>query len=100
SLQRLGGGRPLWLSGTRCRRRQWRCSFFFKAEDGIRYIGVTGVQTCALPISQVVRRRVLRHEQQAHPGRPELRLADGGDRKSVVSGKSLDLSGRRIIKKK
>src|SRR3712207_8359520 len=24
--------------------------FFFQAEDGIRYIGVTGVQTCALPI--------------------------------------------------
>src|SRR3712207_1266495 len=23
---------------------------FFQAEDGIRYIGVTGVQTCALPI--------------------------------------------------
>src|SRR5947209_12641328 len=26
--------------------------FFFQAEDGIRDIGVTGVQTCALPISQ------------------------------------------------
>ena len=25
--------------------------FFFQAEDGIRDIGVTGVQTCALPIS-------------------------------------------------
>ena len=24
--------------------------FFFQAEDGIRGIGVTGVQTCALPI--------------------------------------------------
>src|SRR3712207_9531323 len=24
--------------------------FFFQAQDGIRYIGVTGVQTCALPI--------------------------------------------------
>src|SRR3712207_7087068 len=24
---------------------------FFQAEDGIRVIGVTGVQTCALPIS-------------------------------------------------
>src|SRR3712207_516792 len=30
-----------------------RCSFFFQAEDGIRDIGVTGVQTCALPISGV-----------------------------------------------
>src|SRR3712207_7547778 len=27
--------------------------FFFQAEDGIRDISVTGVQTCALPISEV-----------------------------------------------
>src|SRR3712207_8372823 len=27
--------------------------FFFQAEDGIRDIGVTGVQTCALPIFAV-----------------------------------------------
>src|SRR3712207_7896577 len=26
------------------------CVLFFQAEDGIRDIGVTGVQTCALPI--------------------------------------------------
>src|SRR3712207_7296662 len=31
--------------------RQVRPFFFFQAEDGIRDIGVTGVQTCALPIS-------------------------------------------------
>src|SRR5438445_2530237 len=31
---------------TRCRSR----ILFFQAEDGIRDIGVTGVQTCALPI--------------------------------------------------
>src|SRR5207249_5369404 len=29
-------------------------SFFFQAEDGIRDRNVTGVQTCALPISQLV----------------------------------------------
>src|SRR3712207_4329898 len=29
--------------------------FFFQAEDGIRDIGVTGVQTCALPISTMLR---------------------------------------------
>src|SRR5258707_8688798 len=29
-----------------------RSFFFFQAEDGIRDIGVTGVQTCALPISR------------------------------------------------
>src|SRR5947209_10846845 len=31
--------------------RPSRLFFFFQAEDGIRDIGVTGVQTCALPIS-------------------------------------------------
>src|SRR6266481_7911953 len=29
--------------------------FFFQAEDGIRVGTVTGVQTCALPISYIVR---------------------------------------------
>src|SRR2546429_2026914 len=28
----------------------WRFVFFFQAEDGIRDVAVTGVQTCALPI--------------------------------------------------
>src|SRR2546430_17470672 len=28
------------------------CFFFFQAEDGIRVLTVTGVQTCALPISE------------------------------------------------
>src|SRR5437879_11646762 len=28
--------------------------FFFQAEDGIRDTSVTGVQTCALPISDVI----------------------------------------------
>src|SRR5687768_17967751 len=29
--------------------------FFFQAEDGIRDVAVTGVQTCALPISAVAK---------------------------------------------
>src|SRR3712207_7073718 len=32
-------------------------SFLFQAEDGIRDIGVTGVQTCALPIYRLPGRR-------------------------------------------
>src|SRR5256886_12744025 len=39
------------------RRRIARCGplcFFFQAEDGIRDLTVTGVQTCALPISPVM----------------------------------------------
>src|SRR2546430_11147867 len=31
--------------------REYRHDFFFQAEDGIRDLTVTGVQTCALPIS-------------------------------------------------
>src|SRR3989442_9898538 len=32
-------------------REDVQCIFFFQAEDGIRDADVTGVQTCALPIS-------------------------------------------------
>ena len=32
--------------------------FFFQAEDGIRDIGVTGVQTCALPILKVIKNKI------------------------------------------
>src|SRR6266496_5165978 len=37
------------------------CFFFFQAEDGIRDLYVTGVQTCALPISR-------RHHGVPHHG--------------------------------
>src|SRR2546430_2790375 len=36
----------------RGRRRHRSLFFFFQAEDGIRDLTVTGVQTCALPISR------------------------------------------------
>src|SRR5256884_7238356 len=32
--------------------------FFFQAEDGIRDVAVTGVQTCALPICDTKRKRL------------------------------------------
>src|SRR5256886_2797558 len=48
--------------------------FFFQAEDGIRDLTVTGVQTCALPISTVV---VLAPQQQQKPlDPPPVQLAD------------------------
>src|SRR2546429_459659 len=43
--------------------------FFFQAEDGIRDVAVTGVQTCALPISNLHGIRVGRPEGQALVGR-------------------------------
>src|SRR6185437_4034478 len=75
--------------------------FFFQAEDGIRDKLVTGVQTCALPILTgrlgELTRPVLLLWGDADPISP---VSVGRDRKSVVWGKSVDLGGRRIIKKK
>src|SRR6266446_6970090 len=68
--------------------------FFFQAEDGIRAYKVTGVQTCALPISWCSRAWVCtacwHTPWHSGPGRSEERRV----------GKSVDLGGRRIIKKK
>src|SRR2546422_609647 len=47
--------------------------FFFKAEDGIRDVAVTGVQTCALPICQALQ---LGHERRI-AARPPRRVAQG-----------------------
>src|SRR5258708_27487871 len=76
-----------------------KSSFFFQAEDGIRYDLVTGVQTCALPISDRKHRMSLSCPMQTAT-RCFRRSAVRRDRKSVVWGKSVDLGGRRIIKKK
>src|SRR3989449_7322002 len=42
------------------------CAFFFQAEDGIRDVAVTGVQTCALPISIRLNESVLRRAYLPH----------------------------------
>src|SRR2546430_14647597 len=83
--------------------------FFFQAEDVIGGLTVTGVQACALPISSAAARSAAARSRR---GRTRSRAgsccgsartprgAAGRDRKSVVEGKSVDLGGRRIIKKK
>src|SRR5438046_10664396 len=48
----------------------WRRSFFFQAEDGIRDWSVTGVQTCALPISALLRDRGAADRRPQHPRLP------------------------------
>src|SRR5215203_6338937 len=53
--------------------------FFFQAEDGIRDIGVTGVQTCALPIFGGRRFVELRDETC-------YALTEYGGRQAVQSG--------------
>src|SRR5258706_7210898 len=40
--------------------------FFFQAEDGIRDWSVTGVQTCALPISENIGKRKSRSDAHFH----------------------------------
>src|SRR2546422_8023806 len=45
--------------------------FFFQAEDGIRDVAVTGVQTCALPI--------YRRDQRGDTGRQDMAFAHVGD---------------------
>src|SRR3712207_7226586 len=60
-------------------------SFFFQAEDGIRDIGVTGVQTCALPICD----RLVRHREVSGRARDGAEVAaqhDLVDVAHVVAG--------------
>src|SRR2546430_12487828 len=52
-----------------------RIFFFFQAEDGIRDLTVTGVQTCALPISRRAQVQGLR--AHALPPHPRLPLVHG-----------------------
>src|SRR5687768_17797221 len=81
--------------------------FFFQAEDGIRDVAVTGVQTCALPILIVVSAGNERNGPANHHAAGKLmpskdfvlpfKLNRSEERRV---GKSVDLGGRRIIKKK
>src|SRR2546422_1697045 len=43
------------------------CALFFQAEDGIRDVAVTGVQTCALPISKASKRRFENWQRRVVP---------------------------------
>src|SRR2546430_12396949 len=71
------------------------CCFFFQAEDGIRDLTVTGVQTCALPISSGGRPALLaaaesprsRHRCAAR-GRCSRRTSPGASGPSSPRGSS------------
>src|SRR3989441_7205856 len=61
--------------------------FFFQAEDGIRDKLVTGVQTCALPISRAAGRRVGRDPHGRARARPRaLHHVSGRELRSVRPG--------------
>src|SRR3989441_7299768 len=81
--------------------------FFFQAEDGIRDKLVTGVQTCALPISSGYRNLGRpKSDRWAFPQcatGPSRRLCGTYSNQSLSARseeRRVDLGGRRIIKKK
>src|SRR5947209_19344859 len=88
--------------------------FFFQAEDGIRDIGVTGVQTCALPISNFFPHVCVRVKASASRTnhfslsqmiggwlvKPTLWLSKIKRSEERRVGKSVDIGGRSMIKKK
>src|SRR5947207_8834013 len=82
--------------------------FFFQAEDGIRDHCVTGVQTCALPISLPdgapteprVRITRLEHSPTSPSPAPRIRAAREREIGRASCRKGVGVGGRRIIKKK
>src|SRR5437660_9264328 len=76
--------------------------FFFQAEDGIRDGHVTGVQTCALPISRSATSFAAGSSSSTGTSTRWSRtfrdLSGRSEERRV--GKSVDLGGGRIIKKK
>src|SRR5690606_40717240 len=53
-----------------------RCFFFFQAEDGIRDFHVTGVQTCALPISKTDKKDAMMIAEYGKTEQPSLWESD------------------------
>src|SRR5216683_3094225 len=81
--------------------------FFFQAEDGIRDLIVTGVQTCALPISSCEPTRCLRHPRslpgsetgvEGHRGSPAARIA-GTRRHALAPEERHPRRAQRILPK-
>src|SRR5258708_17696752 len=62
--------------------------FFFQAEDGIRDDLVTGVQTCALPISGAAGRRGRVLRGGGRPVRPGLPGQPAADRRGATGGRA------------
>src|SRR3989449_8287009 len=73
----------------------WCFFFFFQAEDGIRDVAVTGVQTCALPISHPAVVEALKQIGEALPGLAALGTVEW---KVGVSGLHWRSEERRVGK--
>src|SRR2546422_4579591 len=69
--------------------------FFFQAEDGIRDVAVTGVQTCALPISHTVTTRLITiSPRENYRSRRRARAGAGAHRSEEVAQLEVQLEGR------
>src|SRR2546429_5982361 len=81
------------------------CSFFFQAEDGIRDVAVTGVQTCALPISSrqsagtvaVSKRDSVREAEPAQLEKRQDELLEKSDLLELASEAILVLDAERRV---
>src|SRR3989442_8774645 len=67
--------------------------FFFQAEDGIRDADVTGVQTCALPISL----RALYNFSRTAPATPRLVSLNRARRGAYNDIESVNISGGLVM---
>src|SRR5438552_16091766 len=73
--------------------------FFFQAEDGIRDDLVTGVQTCALPISMPYGRRRWRGSRPTRPPPPSVRHGSASRRRLSAPSSSWRRSEERRVGK-
>src|SRR5256886_10434242 len=71
--------------------------FFFQAQDGIRYSTVTGVRTCALPISESVGEAVGRVAASLNSKGEEIKTALVRGRDDLVD--QLSSHGNDLIKR-
>src|SRR2546430_15655654 len=94
-----------------CQRSAWDVdlSFFFQAEDGIRDLTVTGVQTCALPIlaktpEQMTYRSTLRKRKSRENEtieQREIRLAkDRVNKRIKKSSETLEVREARLSRER
>src|SRR5207249_5371256 len=73
-------------------------TFFFQAEDGIRDRNVTGVQTCALPISFDPTRDVRTVPSEPTGGRLAVRIWSEVEGASVVTGRRTTMESHRAVR--
>src|SRR2546430_2808709 len=70
--------------------------FFFQAEDGIRYLTVTGVQTCALPISGAAPGQQGISDRWYHDGKPTSLSVGPGGSVTITDENGITTSGHMM----